>query len=75
MTKAWEEELESRPNGQQLVSAPTTLGGYGYAGAYPAAVHPETGGFLAKLFEFLWVLKKRKWIVLSVLLAFLAIGA
>src|SRR5260370_17625682 len=71
--------LENRPNEQQLVSltvsAPTTSGGDGYRGAYPAAIHPETTGFVAKLFEFWWVLKKRKWVVLSVLLAFLAIGA
>ncbi len=70
--------LESRPNGQQLVSmalsAPMTSRGYGYNGAYPAAIHPETTGFVAKLFEFWWVLKKRRWVVLSVLLAFLAIG-
>src|SRR5882762_5256881 len=70
--------LESRPNGQQLVSmalsAPMTSRGYGYSGAYPAAIHPETTEFVAKLFEFWWVLKKRKWVVLSVLLAFLAIG-
>src|SRR6267378_2340818 len=70
--------LESRPNGQQLVSmalsAPMTSRGYGYSGAYPAAIHPETTEFVAKLFEFWWVLKKRTWVVLSVLLAFLAIG-
>src|SRR6266436_6308860 len=69
--------LESRPNGQQLVSAttsaPTTSGGYGYGGAYPA-IDYKTTGFVAKLLEFWWVLKKRKWVVLSVLLAFLAIG-
>src|SRR5712664_306424 len=69
--------LESRPNGQQLVSAttsaPTTSGGYGYGGAYPA-IDYKTTGFAAKLLEFWWVLKKRKWVVLSVLLAFLAIG-
>jgi polysaccharide biosynthesis transport protein len=69
--------LESGPNGQQLVSvtpsAPTTSGGYGYGGAYPA-INPETTGFVAKLFEFWWILKKRRWVVLSVLLAFLAIG-
>jgi polysaccharide biosynthesis transport protein len=71
--------LDSRPNGQQLVSlnvsTPTTSGGDGYRGAYGAAVHPETTEFVAKLFQFWWVLKKRKWSVLSVLLAFLAIGA
>src|SRR6266478_9984274 len=71
--------LESRPNGQQLVSltvsAPSTSGGDGYRGAYPAAMHPQTTDFVAKVFEFWWVLKKRKWFVLSVLLAFLAIGA
>src|SRR6266850_3283477 len=70
--------LESRPNGQQLVSmalsAPMTSRGYGYSGAYPAAIHPETTEFVAKLFEFWWVLKKRTWVVLSVLLAFLASG-
>ena len=69
---------DSRPNGQQLVSvtpsAPPTSGGYGYGGMYPA-LHPETTRFVAKLFEFWWILKKRKWVVLSVLLAFLAIGA
>src|ERR1700730_2317933 len=69
--------LESGPNGQQLVSvtpsAPTTSGGYGYGGAYPA-INPETTGFVAKLFEFWWILKKRRWVALSVLLAFLAIG-
>src|SRR5262249_29296557 len=68
---------ESRPNGRQLVSltvsAPTTSAGDGYRGAYPT-MHPETAA-VAKLFEFWWVLKKRKWLVLSVLLAFLAIGA
>jgi polysaccharide biosynthesis transport protein len=79
MTKACEEEegLESRPNGQQLVSvnsyAPTTS--EGYRGAYPARSDPETTEFAAKLFEFWWVFKKRKWLVLSVLLAFVAIGA
>jgi polysaccharide biosynthesis transport protein len=71
--------LESRPNGQQLVSVnvstPTTSGGDGYRGAYGAAIHPETTDFIAKLFQFWWVLKKRKWVALSVLLAFLAIGA
>ena len=51
MTKAREEEgLESRPNGQQLVSqtlsAPTTWAGDGYRGAYPAAIDPETSGFV-----------------------------
>src|SRR5215471_14760193 len=70
---------ESRPNGQQLVSlnvsTPTTSGGDGYRGAYPAAIHPETTEFVTKLLEFWWILKKRKWVVLSVLLAFLAIGA
>jgi polysaccharide biosynthesis transport protein len=79
MTKAWEDELESRPNGQQLVSqtlsAPTTLVGDGYRGAYPGAIDPETPGFVDKIFAFWWVLKKRKWVVLSVLLASLAIGA
>src|SRR6266446_7951536 len=69
---------DSRPNGQQLVSvtpsAPPTSGGYGYGGMYPA-LHPETTRFVAKLFEFWWIIKKRKWVVLSVLLAFLAIGA
>jgi polysaccharide biosynthesis transport protein len=78
MTAASEGQgLESRPNGQQLVSvavSPPTSGGDGYRGAYPAA-DPETTEFAAKLFEFWWVLKKRKWVVLSVLLAFLAIGA
>jgi polysaccharide biosynthesis transport protein len=71
--------MESRPNGQQLVSlnasAPTTSGGNGYRGAYPAAIHPETTEFVARLFQFWWILKKRKWVVLSVLPAFLAIGA
>jgi hypothetical protein len=80
MTKAREEEgLESRPNGQQLVSqtlsALTTSAADGYRGAYPGAIDPETPGFVAKLFAFWWVLKKRKWVVLSVLLAFLVIGA
>lgn len=69
--------LESGPNAQQLVSvttfAPTTSGGYGYGGAYPA-INPEITGFVAKLFQFWWILKKRKWLILSVLLAFLAIG-
>jgi polysaccharide biosynthesis transport protein len=79
MTKTCEEEgLESRPNGQQLVSltmsAPTTSGGDGYRGAYPTATRPDTPEFVAKLFEFWSVLKKRRWVVLSVLLAFLAIG-
>jgi polysaccharide biosynthesis transport protein len=68
--------LESRPKGHQLVSAtssvPTTSGGYG--GAYPPIDH-KTTGFVAKLLEFWWILKKRKWVILSVLLAFLAIGA
>src|SRR5215467_1944002 len=78
MTRASEgQEPESRPNRQQLVSltapAPTTLDGY--RGAYPTPIHAETTEFVAKLFEFWWLLKKRKWIVLSVLLAFLAIGA
>ena len=71
--------LESRSNGQQLVSlnvsAPTTSGADSYRGAYAAAIHPETMGFVATLFEFWWVFKKRKWIILSVPLAFLAIGA
>src|SRR5258707_4082246 len=53
---------DSRPNGQQLVSvtpsAPPTSGGYGYGGMYPA-LHPETTRFVAKLFEFWWILKKR----------------
>jgi len=69
--------LESGPNRQQLVSVtasvPTTSGGYGYGGAYPA-VNPEITGFAAKLVEFWWILKKRRWVVLSVLMAFLAIG-
>src|SRR6516165_10127292 len=68
--------LESRPKGHQLVSAtssvPTTSGGYG--GAYPP-IDYKTTGFVAKLLEFWWILGKRKWIILSVLLAFLAIGA
>jgi polysaccharide biosynthesis transport protein len=68
--------LESRPKGHQLVSAtssvPTTSGGYG--GAYPPIDH-KTTGFVAKLLEFWWILKKRRWVILSVLLAFLAIGA
>jgi polysaccharide biosynthesis transport protein len=79
MTKACEGEgLESRPNGQQLVSlttsAPTPSGGDGYRGAYPAAMDPETAGLVSKLFEFWWILKRRKWVVLSVFLAFLTIG-
>src|SRR5258705_12040255 len=69
---------DSRPNGQQLVSvtpsAPPTSGGDGYGGMY-SALHPETTRFVAKLFEFWWILKKRKWVVLSVLPAFFAIWA
>jgi polysaccharide biosynthesis transport protein len=79
MTKDREEERGSCPNGQQLVSqtlsAPTTWVADGYRGAYPGAIDPETPGFVAKLFAFWWVLKKRKGVVLSVFLAFLAIGA
>ena len=70
--------MERRPNGQQLVSAtpsaPTTSGGYGDGGAYLPIDH-KTTGFVAKLLEFWWILKRRKWVILSVLLAFLAIGA
>src|SRR5215475_3306704 len=78
MTGASERQgLESRQNGQQLVpltvSTPTTSAD-GYRGAYPAAMHPETT-IVAQLFEFWWVLRKRKWVVLSVLLTFLGIGA
>jgi polysaccharide biosynthesis transport protein len=78
MSKACEEEgLESRSNGQQLVSVsgPAPATSDGYRGAYPAAIHPETAQFVAKLFEFWWILKRRKWVVLSVLLAVLGIGA
>jgi hypothetical protein len=69
---------EKGPNGRQLVSVtppsgPATSSGYGYGGAYPS-IGTETTGLVAKLFEFWWILKKRKWVVLSVLLAFLAIG-
>jgi capsular exopolysaccharide synthesis family protein len=70
--------LESRPNGQQLVSttpaALTASAGCGYGGAYPD-VNPEMPGLVARLLEFWWILKKRKLVVLSVILAFLAIGA
>jgi polysaccharide biosynthesis transport protein len=80
MTAASEGQgMESRPSGQQLVSlnvsAPTTSGGNGYRGGYPAAIYPETTEFVSKLFQFWWILKKRKWVVLSVLPTFLAIGA
>jgi uncharacterized protein involved in exopolysaccharide biosynthesis len=79
MTKASEgEELGTRPNGQRLVSltmsAPTTPRGEDYRDAYPVAGGPETAGLVSKLFEFWWILKRRKWVVLSVFLAFLAIG-
>ena len=64
--------LENRSTGGRLVplrhSVPTTPGGYGRYGEYPAT-SPEASALGANLFEYWRILKKRKWIILSVLAA------
>jgi polysaccharide biosynthesis transport protein len=68
---------ENRSTGGRLVplsqSVPTLPGGYGRNAEYPTT-GSEASGLGANLYEYWRVLKKRKWIILSVITASVAIG-
>jgi polysaccharide biosynthesis transport protein len=68
--------LDPRPTEGRVVplspAVPTTTpGGYGYGAQYGV---PVEAGLAGKLFEYWRIFKKRRWVILSVLLAFVAIG-
>src|SRR5436190_18120192 len=52
-------------------SVPTAPGSYGYGGQYGVA---DESGIGVKIFEYWRILKKRKWLILSVVGACVAVG-
>jgi polysaccharide biosynthesis transport protein len=72
-------EAGARPGGQALVAAwpargvPEKYGAYGPGGGY--APHQDEGGDLgASLRHYIYIVLKRKWLILSLALLFVALG-
>jgi succinoglycan biosynthesis transport protein ExoP len=68
---------EERDGARQLVAASglAVARGYGQAGPFGGAAPGEAESFLALVHDYLRILRKHKWVIVCIALAFLAIGS